>query len=469
MSPWRVRPHPLTAVLSLFAAAALAGCASTRTPSLDAAADETLAGADLARLAAPAAALRHPVLKPVVLDPARPLSPDAVAVIAVLANPDLKAARARAKVADAQTITAGLLPDPTVGASTDLRLSGPDQGNGWSAQIGYELTALRDRDLAVKGAKSVRRQVRLDLAWQEWTVAEQAKLLAGRVLETEQLAVLAARTEGEAEGALAHAVAAAARGDLKADDLNSRRLAALDARERATQTARDRDQARSDLNAILGLRPETRLRLSAAAPPVPGPMDADALFAAARSQRLDLRALRAGYDSQNAAVRKAVRDAFPSFALTVNRATDTAGNHTLGPGISLTLPLWNRNRGPIAEALATRDALRADYAARVFQARSDIAALADSLARTEAQRAQALRQVTPLLESAGAADAAAVRGDLSLPAAEAVRQSARDRLAALITLDQTLAELAIGLELATGAPLGPAPPGAPATPVRPAP
>jgi outer membrane protein TolC len=449
----RKRPRCLAPALAgLAAAAGLAGCATRPAPSLDATADETLAGADIARMVAPAAALRHPVLKPVTLDPTMPLTSDAVAVIAVLANPELKAARARAKTADAQVLTAGLLPDPTVGASTDLRLSGPDPGNGWAAQIGYELTAIRDRDLAVKGAKALQRQVRLDLAWQEWAVAEQVRLLAGRVLAVDGLSVLAERTRRETDGALAHAVEAAARGDLKADEVNVRRLAALDATERSTQTARDRDQARSDLNALLGLRPDTKLRLAPAAH-TPQTLDATALFATARTQRLDLRALRAGYDSQNALVRKAVRDAFPSLAVSLNQATDTANNRTLGPGLSLTLPLWNRNRGPIAEVRATRDALRADYAARLFQTRSDIAVLVEALARTEAQRAMVLQQVTRLLESSGAADAAASRGDLSLTAAEAVRQSARDKLAALITLDQSLLELTVGLELATGASL----------------
>ena len=452
------RLRSLTALLAgATAVAGLAGCAMPPPPSLDTAADETLAGPDLARLVAPAAALRHPVLKPVVLDPAKPLSSDAVAVLAVLANPDLKAARARAKIADAQVLTAGLLPDPTVGASTDLRLSGPDQGNGWAAQIGYELSAIRDRDLAVKGARANQRQVRLDLAWQEWAVAEQARLLAGRVQATEGLAVLAERTRRETAGTLAHAVQATARGDLKADDLTARRLAALDAADRATQAARDRDQARIDLNALLGLRPDTVLRLAPAAHTTQV-LDPAALFAMARTQRLDLRALRAGYDSQNVTVRKAVRDAFPSLAFSLNQATDTANNKTLGPGISLTLPLWNRNQGPIAEARATRDALRADYAARLFQTRSDITALVAALARTEAQRDLTLRQVTPLLESSGAADAAAARGDLSLTAAEAVRQSVRDKLAALITLDQSLVELTVGLELATGAPLVTQPP-----------
>ena len=72
------RLRSLTALLAgATAMAGLAGCVTPLPPSLDTAADETLAGPDLARLVAPAAALRHPVLKPDILDPAKPHSSDA--------------------------------------------------------------------------------------------------------------------------------------------------------------------------------------------------------------------------------------------------------------------------------------------------------------------------------------------------------------------------------------------------------
>ena len=46
-------------------------------------------------------------------DPSRPLDMDEVAMIAVVNNPDLKAARDQVGVAEAQAFTAGLLPNPT--------------------------------------------------------------------------------------------------------------------------------------------------------------------------------------------------------------------------------------------------------------------------------------------------------------------------------------------------------------------
>ena len=51
---------------------------------------------------------------------------------------------------------------------------------------------------------------------------------------------------------------------------------------------------------------------------------------------------------------------FPNLSLTLAHARDTSDNKTLGPAIGFTLPLWNRNRGGIAVAKATREQLRAE-------------------------------------------------------------------------------------------------------------
>ncbi len=436
----------------LLAYGSLAGCASSRAPSLDEAASQALTEVDLAALSASAAALQHPALRPVHLAPDRPLPPDAVAIIAVLNNPDLKAARARARIADAQVLTAGLLPDPVIGVSGDFRQSGPDLGNGWAAQVGYELTALRDRGLLLRQAKAARTQVRLDLAWQEWLVAGQARILAGRLMAATRIADLSARSAEDASRTLQASTEASRQGDLRADDLAAARTAALDATDKAAQANRDLQTARLDLNALLGLKPATVLELAAETPRLVA-TDAETLFQHAKARRLDLMALRAGYDSQSAALRKAVRDRFPSLQLGLSRTTDTANNQTLGPSLSLTLPVWNRNRGQIAEAAATRDALRADYAARLFQTRHDIASLVRQLAITRQQLGDETAKVSALQTNADAGDLAAARGDLPSTAARAARQAARDRLIALIALDQSLLEQTVGLELAVGGPL----------------
>lgn len=440
-------------IVLLSAAGLLSACASYHPAPLDPVSTQALAQPDEAMLAAAAARLQHPRLQPLAIDFSRPLTPDALAVIAVVANPDLKAARAKAKVADAQVFAAGLLPDPQISGGFDKLLSGPDAFNGWAAQIAFDLIALRDRSVVVQGQRAARRQARLDLAWQEWQIAGQARLLAARIGGLQDVLVLDTQTRTRTDAALTRALQAAARGDIHADEVETRRLAAADAADRTRTAEKDLDAARLDLNKLLGLQPQTIVPVAAAPSPL-RVLDAGTLFATARRERLDLLALQAGYDSQEAAVRKAVLDQFPSLQLTLARAQDTANNQTFGPQVAFTLPLWNRNRGGLATAEATRDQLRAEYAARLFATRADIAALVDGLLIEQRQRAEIAAQTVALEPLVVATETAARRGDLALASAEAARQSLTDKQLVLATLDQAIAEQREALAIAVGAPLG---------------
>lgn len=438
----------------LASALVLTGCAAGKPPSLETASDAVLLGQPLASLVRPAASLQHPRLQPIAIDPARALTPQAVAVLAVVASPDLKAARARAHIAQAQTFAAGLLPDPNVSLGADFRQSGPDSFNGWSGALAYELTALRDRGVVLDQARKAQAQIRLDLAWQEWSIAEQARLLAVRIIHLTAVSHLAADARSDADKALKSGAAAAQHGDIRADDLAVRRLAVVDAADRQSQILRDLATAQQDLNAFLGLAPATVLNLTDDSPPTAAPhLDPGALFETARSARLDLMALKAGYESQNAAVRKAVMDRFPSFQLSLNSAQDTANNKTLGPAVNFTLPVWNFNRGGVAVERATQEALRAEYAARVFATRAEIYAAVDAVTRSERERVLVREQIVDLRRIAAASNSASQRGDVSDTAATAVRQTLRDREIALQGLDQAIEEQTISLELATGGPL----------------
>ena len=427
--------------LVLGALLAMTGCAAYSPAPLGSAADRVLSGPDQTPIAP-----GDPVLS---IDLSKPLTPRALGIVAVVANPELKAARARAGVTEAQLFDAGLLPDPVLNLSYDKLLSGPDALDGFGAQVVYDLVALRDRGVTLAGRRSARAQARLDLAWREWQVAGQARLLGARIAGLEAAAALQHDARVAAEAVLARVLTAAAHGDLKADDVEVRRLAAADAADKARQGERDLAAARIELNALLGLRPATRIALHPDAP-FKGSLDADAMFARARAMRLDLKGLEAGYQSQEAAVRKATWDAFPSLQLTLVGARDTAGNHTLGPAVNFTLPTWNRNAGGIAIGLATREQLRAEFAARVFAARTEIADLVQRVALARRQRADIIAQTRPLDRLAGRAEAAAAAGDVSLAMAEGARRSTTDLRIAIVALDQSIAEQVVALEIAVG-------------------
>jgi cobalt-zinc-cadmium efflux system outer membrane protein len=434
------------------AAALLAsGCATYTAEPLSLEESTLLSPPVAAVLARDAATIDRPFLRPVAIDLAQPLDSNAVAILAVLSNPDLKALRTRAGVADAQVFSAGLLPDPSFSFNVDPLLSGPDVFTGLGSSLGVSLAALRTRGVVRAQTRAQARQVRLDLAWAEWQTSGQARIQAARIGALERSEALARDSRDDAQSILDRMLRAAGRGDILPDLVQGARLAAFDAADWLRLAERDLAAARLELLRLIGFPPAYRLQL-AATPLPPPPPDAERLFAIARTQRTDLQALRAGYDAQEAAVHKAVLDQFPSLDLSVNWARDTANNITLGPSVAFTLPLWNRNRGGIAIERATRAALRAEYESRLFQTRAEIAAGVDSLALLRRQRAAILRDLPELERFARANRRAADRGDLALNTALTAEQALRDKRILLASAERDVIEQTIALELLTGSP-----------------
>ena len=147
-------------------------------------------------------------------------------------------------------------------------------------------------------------------------------------------------------------------------------------------------------------------------------------------------------------------DQFPALSLTITGTRDNTGNKLLGPSVNFTLPVWNRNRGGIAIAQATRSALKAEYEARLFQTRAQIAAAVSGLAIVKNQRTDLIRQLPGLQRFAASTRRAANRGDLALATAETAEQSLRDKQLALVNVTQAIAEQLIALELLTGSRMG---------------
>lgn len=428
----------------------LAGCATYRPEPLSD--DPALLSAPaLAVLAQNASAIRRPFLRPAAIDLGQPLDPNAVATLAVLSNPDLQAQRLRAGVADAQAFAAGLLPDPSFSLGVDKVLSGPDALLGISSGLGLDLAALRSRGVTRAQARAEARRVRLDLAWAEWQTAGQARIQAARIGALERSEALARASRDSAQSILDRMLRAAGRGDILPDRVQGARVAAFDAGDRLRMVEKELAAARFELARLIGLPPGFALRLASTGVAAPVP-SAVYLYAVALRERTDLQALRAGYAAQEAAVHKAVLDQFPTLDLSVNGARDTGGNLTIGPSVAFTLPLWNRNRGGIAVAAATRAALKAEYEARLFQARAEIAAAVDALRVLRGQREAILRGLPALQRFARANRRAADRGDLPLVTAITAEQSLRDQQILLAQAERDMAEQAIALELLTGVP-----------------
>lgn len=363
----------LALALSATVAIAMAGCASY-TPRPLAESPDLL---DQVPLTIETSRLALPPLPPHRFNPADGLDMTEVAMLAAVNNPELKAQRSRAGVAEAQLFAAHLLPDPQMSLSTDHPTdSKPGLKDAYGAGLSYDLTALVTRGAGIDAREAASAQVDLETLWQEWQVIQKARLLyVQAVSQANELALLGDLKSLYADR-YAHAAAGLRAGNVALDVAGTDLTALLAANSRFDQMQRQLVRTRHDLNAVLGLKPDTRLKLA--------PMNQPHLlpqrdYAAALSRlprgRPDLLALQAGYQSQEALVRRAIRAQFPSLSVGINRAGDTSGVHTIGFGITLDLPIFDGNRGAIAVQRATREQLRREYQARLDKAYGEAAAL----------------------------------------------------------------------------------------------
>ena len=435
----------------------IAACAAYRPEPLQGSdVDASLNDPQVTSLVQQAGGLQHALIAPLVLDPAAPLTLDAVTVIAVIANPDLAALRVQQQVADAQVFASGLFPDPQLSLGIDQVLSPSGAGLVAAYTGGLSLDVLGKlftRETDQDAARNASRQLRLDIAWAEWNTAGGARLQAIRQHYLARIDALGRGAAVLATRLLESIDEAVARGDLKSDELQAQRNAALDVTLRADTSSKALEANRLELNRMLGLAPDSAVRLATLVSSEPSiPPSTAELFAAARRQRLDLQALEQGYAGQEANVARAVLGQYPRVGITLNRARDTSAVHTWGPAVNLDLPLWNRNRGEIALTSATRAQLRAEFVARLHQTRADIVALVSALNADQRTLRTARGEATLLQGSVAAYEAAADRGDLTRSVVDATRLTAIDKQIAVLSLEQSCAEQRVALALMTGDP-----------------
>ncbi len=441
---------------SLAVAAALCGCAQYRPAPL---ADRPDLIAQLPHVTIHPATPSLPGVNTQPFNPSKGLGVNEVAMLAVLNNPDLKAYRTRAGVAHAQLFAAGLFPDPSLNLAGALPTLGPPPlMTALSAALSYALKPLVTRGNSLAAARQHVRAVDLDVVWQEWQVAQQARLYFVRVWYDRRERALLQRYRALYAAAYRRSQRALRQGNTTLDVTGTDLVGLLDADTRLNTLNQKLNKVRHQLRAQLGVAPTLKLPLTDRPADVHVPVPDDAFIRKAMAlmpkRRPDLLALKAGYESQEAKLREAVLAQFPALDIGVNHGRDTSGVYTWGGDITIGLPLFNRNRGAIAVQRATRAQLRAEYQARLD---SDYG-MADRLrvqAHEITDQLHRVRTELPRIERIAAAGAEAFAAH-NLPAATylTLQTGALNKQIEAITLERSLDETAIALDTVLGEPIG---------------
>ncbi|HEX7339604.1 MAG TPA: TolC family protein [Rhodanobacteraceae bacterium] len=387
-----------------------------------------------------------------VFDPANGLDVTEVAMLAVANNPALKIKRDDLGIAGAQAFAAGLLPDPQISAGMGYPTSsGPGLTRAFDFGLSEDLSALLTRSNHVHAAQAHQRQVNLELLWAEWQTIARSRLLFSQIrTNTAQEQLL--HREAAALVPLGDQIERAVKaGNLTYAGAASGLDAVADIHRQLARATRARIKAEHALRLLLGLKATAPLHLVGKPwPAKPTTAQVEQALTDLPERRPDLLALQAGYQAQNARLRGAILAQFPAITLGFTRSRDTSNIYTSGFSLGITLPLFNRNRGNIAIARATRKRLHDVYAARLLTTRSDMDQLQKDLASLHDEMTVASRHAGQLDKARAAAERAWQVGLLDWPTYLAIRQRALQADQARLALRQQLATQSIALETLVG-------------------
>jgi outer membrane protein, heavy metal efflux system len=401
-----------------------------------------------------AKAIKHPILKPIDFDYSDGLSPEEAAVLAVLASPQIRAVRDKRGIAAAQLIQAGILPNPQFSYSLDIPTGGSTQGtvNAFSLGLSWDITSLITRSAKIDAAKAQATSVDLDVAWQEWQVAQAAKMHVFHLVLIEKQLVLAREAEKEFRENLSVIK--------RAFDLGEKTVIDLDAAEAALQQAhisvltldQENQRERLGLNQTLGLPPNSIIPLEQhiTLPFWKALPSAANIIDGMEGRRLDLLALRMGYESQEASVRAAVLSQFPKINIGFHHARDTTNVVSTGFGITIDLPFFDRNQGQIAIERATRKQLFDEYIERLFDARSNVVTTLADIEAVKQQLDTTEKSIPTLKNLVQTYYTALQEGNADILSYYNARKDLIDKQIEVLKLKQNLVDLDIALEIAAG-------------------
>jgi len=382
------------------------------------------------------------------------IGPDQAAILAVILNPKLRADRNRRGLAAAQLIQAGIIPNPTIGYTRDFVTGGNTAGTvtAFGFTGSWDISALVSHGAKVAAARANVQAISLDVAWTEWQTAVAAKLALYRVVALEAELIRAEQIDSDQQQTVDTLQAAVDRHEKSVLDLAAAQASREDARATVLTLEQERDRQRLELKKAVGVLPETELPIEqgVALPSDLSLPSEGELVVDLENRRLDLVGLRQGYQSQEQTVRAAVLAQFPKLVLGFSRGSDTTNVHTAGFGITIDLPIFDRNQGNIAIETATRQKLFDEYAARVFEARSDIATAFADIRSLNRQVAAAEAALPVLQHLVDIAKEASDQGAADVLGYFQAKTNLNQKSLQIIKLKQQLVDSRIALELASG-------------------
>lgn len=283
-----------------------------------------------------------------------------LSLAALYFNPTVDLARARLAAAQSAVVTANARPNPTV----DL-VPGIPSPYLLTQDLLFVIETAGKRGLRVQAAKDLDQAAQFDLADSAWTIAMGVRTaLVNYLVASRNLKLLQAqeRVRTDQVAILSQILAA---GEMTGFDVNLARTD-LSTTRVATRAAEVQvADTKSTLGAAIGI-PTTVLDGIDISwpdfdrPPSPGSIPVDQIRKEAVVNRLDIRRSLARYEAAESDLKLAIARQFPKFNIGPGYTYEER-NSFFTIGFSTSLPLFDRNQGPIKEAEARREQAAAAF------------------------------------------------------------------------------------------------------------
>jgi outer membrane protein TolC len=382
----------------------------------------------------------------------------ALTLAAYYYSPDLDIARARWASAKAGRITAGERPNPTLSGLIGYNSTSPvSEVSPWIPEASLEIPieTAGKRGFRILQARQLSEAARLNIISVAWDVRNRLRQTLLDLYAAGEAETLFSRQLSIQEESVRILEAQLNVGEASAYNVTQARIARDNSRLAAVDAANERAAARIRLGTVLGVPTKA---LDAASLSFEGltrvTVDLPSNEAQRRAlvSRSDILAALAEYEAAQAALRVEIAKQYPDLALGPAYQLDQTDNKwTLG--LSLILPLLNRNNGPIAEA----EAHRAEVAAQFLALQARVIAEVESAVAAARAAAEKAGTADALLANLKKQEAAARArfgvGEISklelLGIQQEIAAGALARLEALVKGQQAVA----GLESAMQSPL----------------
>ena len=314
-------------------------------------------------------------------------------------QPSLDVARAEWRTAAAGAISAGARPNPTVSFTPGYNVNAASAVSPWLGSVGFDwpVETAGKRGLRIQRAKQITEAAHLNLISTAWKVRANVRdNLAAHRFAGNQSSVL------EQKVALQKQIVAAleqrfASGAISSIELTPARIA-LQKTELELSLARENAAAaEAGVAVAIGVPARLLKNLPMALGLYTPQLEESSLAEPRRNalqNRADIRIALADFDAAQTALRLEIAKQYPDIHFSPNYEYDQGANKWR-LGVSLELPLLNRNQGGIAEAKAKRDETSARFTALQAKVISEI----DSAAKTFFIARKRVFEIQPALDN----------------------------------------------------------------------